>query len=659
MLETGADAEMYLVFRVLKNGGKVPLNQPLKVVGEIEQYSTSTDEENPSGQIDRDSAPGSAIFGDRSTYEDDTDDAPEFTLTIGSKYTGRKITGKIFNDLDGNGIMDGGDSLVPNAKVVIYERIYNLDAQTRTATDPENYRLREVIRYTVDSGEYSIPVPAGDYEVEFIYGHTDMLQSTKKYNAQDYQSTKYTSIEGVYNEDDLVTVLYNSIEQTESGMDLVAREDSAAKDDIVIRADTMENAVLIQYEKGTLLDALNGEGGVSADQANKLSGGNNGTERVSEEKVAKSKYQNSTANPNYTYMQAYSERVEVVSNDIRGRDIVINFGIKERPQTLLDTYKKAARIQIVTNDGVSIIDTNDVSKVENLREFPHTEGEDYKREIFLDESIMQGARIIVDYDITVTNNGQPDKISNYLSDAEDVQNAGTAFGDLMKTLEDTFHEKIEIEDVLPVRPDIIYDYVHTNFEYRLEDNDSALWQRIYQRTTDGTDLTKEDNTVTTLLGQDVQNGIKEGIDFGNKKSTKTVSNIVKSDSTNTSVNNLTPVEGDNVMTIKSQLSMSLAAAVEMETQGEDFLYKNAMEVVQRSSGAGRRDYEAVPGNDVPYGNGDHEPDYSETKDFVVRTPDGGILGLGVTGTIIAAVASVLVVIALGTAGVVIYKKKHM
>ncbi|MDR0979409.1 MAG: hypothetical protein LBL91_05780, partial [Lachnospiraceae bacterium] len=360
----------------------------------------------------------------------------------------------------------------------------------------------------------------------------------------------------------------------------------------------------------------------------------------------------------------YSEKVEVVSNDIRGKDIVINFGIKERPKTSLVTDKKAARIRIVTNDGVSIIDTDDVSKVENLREFPHADGEDYKREIFLDEAIMQGARIIVDYDITVKNTGDADKISNYLSDDKDRANANGAFGSLLTTLSNTFHESIGIDSVLPVRPDIIYDYVHTNFEYRLEDNTdyfSGLWQRIYQRTTDGTNLAAEDETINTLLWEEVRNKIKDGIDLGNGKNTKVVSNIVKADSTGVSTYNLLP---ETEMTEKIQMSMSLAAAVEMETQGEDFLYKNAMEIVQRSSGAGRRDYEAVPGNDTPYeknAENPHEPDYSDTKDIVVRTPDGGIIEQkeNITALIAFAAVASIIVASLGTVGITIYDKKHM
>ena len=79
------------------NNDQEYINNPLDSISEIASYSTYSD----SGfsvhyaGVDKDSRPGSATPGDRTTYEDDTDGAPAFKLEV---QEGRVIAGNIWED---------------------------------------------------------------------------------------------------------------------------------------------------------------------------------------------------------------------------------------------------------------------------------------------------------------------------------------------------------------------------------------------------------------------------------------------------------------------------------------------------------------------------------------------------------------------------------
>lgn len=159
----------------------------LKNVVEINSYSSYyKGTTNPYGGIDKDSAPGNAVPGDQSTYEDDTDTAPTLKLEVKEA---RKLTGKVFLDSTNGTLMTGqireGDGEYKNGEEGIKDITVTLKPINK---DPLYVEYSEK---TDENGDFTISgfIP-NEYEVIYTWGGQE-LKNGDKITLDKYKGTAY------------------------------------------------------------------------------------------------------------------------------------------------------------------------------------------------------------------------------------------------------------------------------------------------------------------------------------------------------------------------------------------------------------------------------------------------------------------------------------
>lgn len=667
--ESGSDEAIYLVLKVKRDETKKLVTgetDELKNITEITSYKLEKNGK-PAGLVDCDSAPHNAKPGDKNTYEDDTDDAPVFKLNVVKN--AKVIEGDVWEDLGEN--VRGQN--INNVKVELVEYIYKngevVDQVTRpglTITNNGNSVGVEVAsnkRTGADGqkGHYKFYVEGGNYAIKFTYGDAEMLQSPdKKYNGQDYQASTYKplSVSEYYNikatNGNGEPIIINKAVATTSDLkeylkhkellrvgdfkdknqiywetnnwqaDTSGNKDSNARDLASIRQEIIANAMKLTNENATWLNELNED--KEMQHANELSG-----------------YDHTPNTPNYTYMEAISDIVVVESNDLAEFPKTVNLALRERPQASMKLDKKIERIVVRTNDGVALIDTNDTSKLSNVQDLTPQDAAKKFQDTFInmDAISMDGATIDIDYTITVTNDGVADKLSNYVyvdSDKSEFESEK-----LQGKFLECFGRKININEELPVKANTIYDYVNINLEFRADDNkegEFAIWEKVYDEDVDLKFVPDKENWVTMY--------VKEGLD---KENVRKVSKVLETTKyANNRINDLYTSEDNKTVTIPVHLGITLAE----NTVGDfddAFAYSNCAEIIEVYSGPGRRDYETIPGNYVPYDTSEannKEEDAQLTGTSVITPP----LGEGRIYYVIAIVSATIII-----AGIIIIKKK--
>lgn len=677
-LENSGNTKAIYVILKVKNNGDVLYNgvedntgnkTGIQNIAEIKSYKVLDENNMPAGLVDCDSAPYNATPGKKETYEDDTDSAPMFQLIL--NWEPRKISGNVWDDAVVADAIKNGETGVNKVKVELIEYCYNSETKeitevTRPGLVISNYELsvdkNNIIRTgnkdkNWEDGYYEFYVEGGNYAVKFIYGDTVMLsdQLTKKYNAQDYFAAQpYSALSDMeqYNQqysrafatkDALISeyltkdqklLVGNPNEgisatqdkpQTNNRMDPTSTAQaefettweqktdnnlSNARDNSTIRATVIKNAVDIKYQKADLLNKLNDGRTLSGEDIKNLSG-------------------DSADNPKYTYMEAMSDIVVVASNDLVKTDKVINLGLQERPEASMKLEKKVSKIVVKTNDGIELINTDDASKLSNLQKL-----EDIQRVfINMDAKSMEGATIDIDYTITVTNDSKKDDVlQNYVY----VQEDESIMDNLATELNNTYFKEpggLNRYSPLPIKANVIYDYVNINLEYREADNmdndNGARWKKIYDNNASETGTISDD-----MINSDVRSKIN--------KENRVVSKVMQ---TADWVNQNLKAGGNYEIPI--HLGITLAEDTGGDNQ-EAFVYSNCAEMIQIYSGAGRRDYETISGNYVPYDTENKEPDSSLTGEAVITPP----LGENRIYYVITIISATIVI-----AGIVLIKKK--
>ena len=137
-LAAGEQLEMFITFEVDRDGFKqsgkrTELLGEKNNVAEIANYSTYYTDGKVAGIIDRDSAPDNIDLerNVKEWYEDDTESAPAIDIYL-YQYN-REINGNVWEDAEAvellygqkvaNGIMDSGESGIPNIDVQLVEKI--------------------------------------------------------------------------------------------------------------------------------------------------------------------------------------------------------------------------------------------------------------------------------------------------------------------------------------------------------------------------------------------------------------------------------------------------------------------------------------------------------------------------------------------------------
>lgn len=445
---------------------------------------------------------------------------------------------------------------------------------------------------TDGNGEYTFNVEGGNYAIKFIYGNTEMLcddYANKKYNGQDYQATTYTSFS------DIGENAYKTVKDLKNGitnklvideLDIISQKvgvqadvqaeweteewgkdkrnnASTARDNATIRAKVIKSANELTYDNASKLNELNvvdeNKSVSSNEVAEYLSGKNN----VNAE--------------NYTYMEAISDIIVIASNDLVKTEKVMNLGLKERPKASIKLEKKVTRIVLTANDGTVLIDTKDTTKQSNLQKLNDIQ----TTYMSMDSILMDGATIDIDYKLTVRNDAtEDDCLANYVYINSDKDIFGL----------ENLNDKLSVKAT-------IFDYVSINLEYRADDNKQTSWSKVY----DGD--SKPSNVDYIILADSVLETLP--------RTEKVVSKVLSTSS-------------DDLLSQESQefdIHLGMTLAENTSNTDLDFIFSNSAEVVKINSQAGRRDYDTIPGNYVPYNEPD-EDDCAKTGTTAITPPFG-------------------------------------
>lgn len=532
-IEPWTALDIVIRYKVGKDANRNIILGDKKLATEI--YSYSSDE----GLIAGSSKPNNV-----QNQEKDSDIAPILRLELNDKI--RKIAGFTWEETinavvngikTGDGLYDAGnESKIDNIEIELVEKVINQDGtkgeyvlaqmnsgkQDLIYADNDGTSKTKQIEIGQGGYEFSKIVP-GNYIIRFTYG-TNSIDFT--YNGQDYKSTVTRGI------------------NTANASD--------AKDNKPRRKEVLEITKTMQNSTAQIL----------ADPSSNIN-----------------EYIKMAA------MFADTDELYLAIEHDNTKTDAIDFGLVRRPQTKLQIIKEIQNIKL-TNKGIILIDTaNGVH--EGLMEIPDTTFPDIYRNymIAMDDEILNGAELILDYKITVKNIGDKDNLANYFE-------YDTEYG-----------SKEEQDKLFTTSADVVYDYSNS--------------LAFNQRKNPDWEETEDYN----ILAKDVQAKIESG-KYTVLKSEKLSRQLALGESTEVGI----------------QLSRIIGIS-----KNFDGVYLNEVEIVQRSNSGGRRDEEAVPGNYIPGDKTPNERDNWDT-DLVITRPTGKartyyglifisavILGIGVLG----------------------------
>lgn len=181
-LNPQSTSDVYVEFQLSREQVVKLLNdgEVLDNVVEINSYSVFDTNGNVYAGIDKDSNPASAIPGNNTTYQDDTDSAPGFKLELADA---RTLSGKVFLDSTSGELMTGE---IRQGSGAYEEGELGIEGVEITLT--ENTGSGKVYTTTTDSnGDFLIKdyIP-GDYTLTYTWGN-------QTYTVQNYKGTIYDS----------------------------------------------------------------------------------------------------------------------------------------------------------------------------------------------------------------------------------------------------------------------------------------------------------------------------------------------------------------------------------------------------------------------------------------------------------------------------------
>ena len=277
----------------------------------------------------------------------------------------------------------------------------------------------------------------------------------------------------------------------------------------------------------------------------------------------------------------------------------VNLGLEERPKAQLELEKEITNVKLTLADSSVLFDAKqstsnvlwndhkdyktgykgnfmDPSKfgnIENIRKNNITKFG--LVQLTMDEELMHGATIKIDYKVTVKNVGEVDYYEIYKLDGKEynIQNR-------------LFYYKGEVTDkaqVVTTRADEVMDYVANNLQFNVADNNvenSNKWQ------VKSNDQIANEKLVNTKLIED------KTIDKYNTK--------IFTESLNAElVPRIYKDKVDNNRQDSTDVPLVLTQLVTSENSTDDLTYRNIVELVRTSNKVGRRMEYSVVGNQNP------------------------------------------------------------
>ena len=271
-----------------------------------------------------------------------------------------------------------------------------------------------------------------------------------------------------------------------------------------------------------------------------------------------------------TKMTAWTEKIEFRPNNTRKDKIEqINLGLRERPKVELSMEEEIVGIEVKLSDGQVIIDTEKgVNKNVNGLD---KEEEKVPISIYMDEEIMQGAEIRVKYRVKIRNSREIDKMSNYIEGVSD------------KTI--------------TTQADYVYEYVNKNLVYREEEN-SDIWEQL--------EIKEVNKVAENVLKEVKEENIK----------------VLQTDGLRVELYPEGSIEEKEGGKTEVAGYLVLSKVISPQDEKTTLSFENSLEIVQRSSEAGRRAYRGIPGNYIPNSESE-EVDNVQSREVNITKPLGG------------------------------------
>lgn len=497
----------------------------------------------------------------------------------------------------------------------------------------------------VDIGQYVFNnFVAGNYIVRFIYGSDDdtyltngtdigtendknkdkkteleRLMNNKgknrvSYNGQDYKSTTYQYGTNIYEEwYDL-----SNYTQNETRM-------SDAKDDLQRRLQVIQNCKTIQNNRAEILasfDARTWKNSYYGTEYQKLNYYDEELHDVSKD-LTWMFADTAKFNVQIEYDTTISNGIDELKYSIPN----VDFGLEERPETKLELTKEIIGIKLqAIETGEVLIDTangvdKNVNPIYNTRDYIN--GYAYKRNtrkyeytqgpihIYVEDEVMN-SRLIVDYKITITNKSEVDYTSMDI-ESSNPSTLGVAY---YEGRADRTKDKI-----VTAKIDKVIDYVDNNFTFREDEN--PQWNLII----------KMYNTETTANAIKLMKDIYLNPNLEIKQTNKAtddeqpIEQVIVVENLGVDVAlDIQPEDSKyddypSSRTVYLRLSKALQAGEDTDT----LTFSNLAEILEYTNTVGRRDMDAIPGNQDPdiKDKGEMEYDADLTERIIITPPTGG------------------------------------
>jgi hypothetical protein len=568
-LTPGEDLVIYVTFKVNSdNSGKLQLDNDsgkgnmVEIMGYTTVYGDKAKSPNDGntedtyteyktgdvvGRIDEDSNPGNATSLDEKTFEDDTDRAPYMKFEIDTSK--RTASGVVWED--------GRDQEV--AKAEVGDGIRNEDSPVKGITvqlvnledgsvaQIWNNGWKEATTTTDDSGSYSLSgfVP-GNYYVQFIY------PDGQKYKSTTFNYTEVCPDFNVNNPDNLGTYKETSTNYSDA-RDIWGSTSMEQSREYV-------NSLLGDQTSGTLDDYTG--------------------KNIS--------------------MKAVTGQIEVYiekgGNDIQGlsgRESLeyklenIDFGLQERPKAQLMLTKKVDNLKVTLANGNTLFDasgkaTNVLWQDKTPHSYGYTNNKMNKPEVranaqsiqlTMDEELMHGATIKIQYGITVQNIGEVDYASKLFYYRARIENNETP-------VTTTVNKIVDYPGAAGGTGSADENSTRGNLQYNSAENSG--WE-----VKNASDLTNEKLVKYITDSNDVTSTVL------NKYKTILIHNYTDDEGT------LLPAIYDEAKSKTGDVKLTLSQVMTTESTSDELAYKNIAEIVQLKNGVARKMEYSTPGNQNP------------------------------------------------------------
>lgn len=523
-IEHNKSADVYVQFELNRDAVLKILNnaENLDNVVEINSYSVFDTDGKVYAGIDKDSNPGNAVPGEKITYEDDTDSAPGLKLEVADK--AREMTGKVFldstsNELktgevrQGDGMYTDGEKGIKDIKVTLKENIENGKVYETTTNDKGDFKIEGYI-----PGDYTLTYTWGDKEYT-VQNYKGTVYEKDRYDANVTNKEWYkTDVNTRYTD---AIDNYNTRKKIDAEIAEVTNKTKTTIDKMDSTTPTM--GISVQYTTTTTAEV--------ADDIKE--------ERGDEFNCPDFKIEN------------------------------IDFGIVERARQDLTLRKRVNTFKVTLANGQVIADMTIEEKgiIKGERNHvtyvgPSSSTDNGFVKLELDNELIQGATVEVEYEIKVTNNSELDYVS-----------------------EDFYKYGIKSGNEVTITPTSIIDYLDKNWGFEAEKNKE--W------------------TVKSL--DEIKNIVAKEV-YENEDSTIADKTILYTESLKDE--KLKPTESAKVnLNVSKVLSNS-----------DEISLDNESEITKLTKNGGPRP-SPTPGNHVP-GQDPKEPDES-TSETVIVTPSTG------------------------------------